>query len=149
MLESRESGTRKATTRVRGTGKEWEARALLFLRTSQLRRSLARPLAARFARHKWRALNRRLTICSLLLRLSKAVTFAHMIASPNVSIYFFRFAFMFCYRIPLLQFLLSCVPSCASLCFLLPETRDASTLENIDSVKSSATVEMREKGQVR
>ena len=31
---------------------------------------------------------------------------------------------------------------CSVLCFLLPETRDASTLENIDSFNSSTTVEM-------
>lgn len=36
---------------------------------------------------------------------------------------------------------------CSVLCFLLPETRDAATLENIDSVNSSAT-EMREKEPV-
>ena len=36
---------------------------------------------------------------------------------------------------------------CSVLCFLLPETRDAATLENIDSVNSSA-IEMREKEAV-
>lgn len=36
---------------------------------------------------------------------------------------------------------------CSVLCFLLPETRDAATLENIDSVNSSA-IEMREKEPV-
>ena len=50
--------------------------------------------------------------------------------------------FMFCYRILLRQFLLSCV--------LLSETRDASTLENIDSFNSSTTVEMTDReGKVR
>ena len=38
---------------------------------------------------------------------------------------------------------------CAALCFLLPETRDAATLENIDSVNSSpSATEMTEMEQV-
>ena len=28
---------------------------------------------------------------------------------------------------------------CSALCFLLPETKDAATLENMDSVKTSAS----------
>lgn len=37
----------------------------------------------------------------------------------------------------------------AALCFLLPETRDVATLENIDSVNSSArATEMTQKEQV-
>ena len=35
---------------------------------------------------------------------------------------------------------------CSALCFLLPETRNAATLENIESVNSSA-IEMTEKEQ--
>ena len=37
---------------------------------------------------------------------------------------------------------------CAGLCFLLPETKDAPTLENIDSVNNSYATEVTENGNL-
>ena len=37
---------------------------------------------------------------------------------------------------------------CAGLCFLLPETKDTPTLENIDSVNNSNATELTENGNL-
>ena len=112
--KSLEIGTRKETTWVRVAGKEWESS------------SFPPPLAAS-------PLARASSRCACSLRPPQMESFK----SPANDLFTFAssvLGFMFCYRISLWQFLLSCV--------LLSETRDASTLENVDSFNSSTTVEM-------